>query len=218
MSLLSSHNPVQYTQKGSKVEQSEVSDPLFRVSDLEIFQIPAFSDRMTRLRSEISPKLLRLGESLIQPLSKLTGEDLYIHLAKHLRRTVNPPVTTWVAFARTKRAYKPTVHFRVALSGEGLRTTVFVEDYAEDKLKFAEALCSNASEISEHLLNHPAIKSYSIPDMVSKADELHMGGGIFRRRRGDSCHSTAVGRGSAGGQRQGQSDHRRPVRPCCPHR
>lgn len=129
---------------------------------------------MSRLRSEISPKLLTLGELLLQPLSKMAGEELYIHLAKHLRRTVNPPVTTWVAFARTKRAYKPTVHFRVALSAEGLRTMVFVEDYAEDKLKFADALCSNSSQLAEHLSHHPSIKSYSIPDMVSRADELHL--------------------------------------------
>ena len=42
-------------------------------------------------------------------------------MAKHARRTVNPPDDTWVAFALDKRGYKKHCHFKVAVSRGGVR-------------------------------------------------------------------------------------------------
>src|SRR6185295_10019804 len=35
--------------------------------------------------------------------------------------TVNPPDDTWAAFGRDPRGYKKDVHFRVSVSGQGVR-------------------------------------------------------------------------------------------------
>src|SRR4029453_11001355 len=43
------------------------------------------------------------------------------HVAKHMRRTVNPPDDTWVAFAADKRGYKKHCHFKVAVSRGAFR-------------------------------------------------------------------------------------------------
>ena len=40
-----------------------------------------------------------------------------MHVAKHARRSVNPPIDTWVAFAPNKRGYKMLPHFQIGLLG-----------------------------------------------------------------------------------------------------
>jgi uncharacterized protein YktB (UPF0637 family) len=42
-------------------------------------------------------------------------------VARHARRTVNPPHDTWVAFALDKRGYKKHCHFKIAVSRSGVR-------------------------------------------------------------------------------------------------
>ena len=39
-------------------------------------------------------------------------KHFYPHVAKHARRSVNPPKDTWVAFATSKRGYKMLPHFK----------------------------------------------------------------------------------------------------------
>ena len=88
---------------------------------------------MPLIRERIKPKLMAIGEALAETLSETLGDPLSVHVAQHLRRTVNPPVETWAAFAKERRAYKPYVHLRVALSAEKVRVVVFVEDYGRGK-------------------------------------------------------------------------------------
>src|SRR5699024_11811796 len=45
----------------------------------------------------------------------LVGSGMYVHIAKHARRTVNPPNDTWIAFAGNKRGYKNHPHFQIGL-------------------------------------------------------------------------------------------------------
>jgi len=93
----------------------------FDSDDFAVFEIPEFAERMPALRGRITPKLRQLGAALESRLSEVLEETLFPHVAQHLRRTVNAPEETWVAFARAKRAYKPFVHLRVALSAAQVR-------------------------------------------------------------------------------------------------
>ena len=69
----------------------------------------------------------------------LAGRPVYVHVAKHARRTVNPPPETWAAFSHEARGYKKTPHFalavsrhgvhaRLVLNGERLATTLWLAD------------------------------------------------------------------------------------------
>lgn len=40
---------------------------------------------------------------------------MYVHVAKHARRTINPPKDTWVALANNARGYKMLPHFQIGL-------------------------------------------------------------------------------------------------------
>ncbi|MCX6382264.1 MAG: DUF1054 family protein [Armatimonadetes bacterium] len=140
----------------------------FHAEDFEIFEMEGFAERMGALRQCVKPKLVTLGEALVVPLSKTLGETLYPHVAQHLRRTVNPPVETWVAFAREKRAYKPFVHVRATIREECVRVLVFVEDYADEKEAFANHIMANAATLSELFAKHPEILAYDIHDVDSE--------------------------------------------------
>src|SRR5579871_2894645 len=136
----------------------------FTDSDFQVFEIPGFEARMPVIRAHITPKLKSLGDLLLPRLCEATGLKLYPHVAQHLRRTVNAPEETWVAFAKEKRAYKPFVHYRVAISADEIRVSVFVEDYADEKDAFAANLERNADALARHFARHPALRAYEICD------------------------------------------------------
>lgn len=148
------------------VEQIEVA-LAFEGFDPDVFDVFAaedFGERMPLLRQRITPRLKLLAAALRDRMSDLVEETMYSHVALHLRRSVNPPVETWAAFARNARAYKPYVHLRIGVSADKLRVSVFVEDYADDKLLFAKNLARNASGISAWCRAHPTIHAYDILD------------------------------------------------------
>lgn len=83
--------------------------------DFEVFEINGLEARMEALIERVRPKLHQLGEVLSPTLTEMCGEEMFPHVAKHARRTVNPPNDTWVAFANHKRGYKAHPHFQVGM-------------------------------------------------------------------------------------------------------
>jgi uncharacterized protein YktB (UPF0637 family) len=92
----------------------------FSPDAFDVFLIPGFAERMEALRTVVRPTLEALGHDLAPALGPLVGEPLYPHVAKHLRRRVNPPDDTWVAFGPSLRGYKALPHFEAGLSGAGV--------------------------------------------------------------------------------------------------
>jgi uncharacterized protein YktB (UPF0637 family) len=93
----------------------------------DLFRVPEFTERMALLRSEATPRLWALGEALTGDLSHIAGEPLYPHVAMHMRRRVNPPDDTWVAWGRSLRGYKAVIHFEVGVSAQGTFARVVIK-------------------------------------------------------------------------------------------
>lgn len=93
----------------------------FAARDFRVFDLRGFAERMAAIRSQIRPKLERLGEVLAPELARVTRAEVFPHVAKHARRTVNPPDDTWVAFGPDRRGYKKAPHFKVAVSRHCVR-------------------------------------------------------------------------------------------------
>lgn len=164
------------TRAGASVVPLERTEPEFMgftPEDFAVFEVPGFEARMPQLRAQIKPKLTALGAALTPLLSEALGETLYPHVAQHLRRTVNAPEETWVAFARSPRAYKPFTHLRVAISAEKVRVVVFEEDDADDKPWFAVNLKRNADPLSAYFAHHPTIRAYDLRDAEGKPKHGH---------------------------------------------
>ncbi|UEX89453.1 YktB family protein [Staphylococcus ratti] len=87
----------------------------FKPKDFKVFQIDGLDARMAALDENIRPQFHQLGAYFTEYLKTMTGETFYAHVAKHARRTVNPPKDTWVAFATNQRGYKMQPHFQIGL-------------------------------------------------------------------------------------------------------
>ncbi|CAD2077218.1 YktB family protein [Phocicoccus pinnipedialis] len=87
----------------------------FTKRDFDVFKIDGLENRMEELIEVTRPKLENLGKELAPYLSELTGEEHFVHVAKHARRTVHPPDDTWVAFSTNKRGYKMLPNFQIGL-------------------------------------------------------------------------------------------------------
>ncbi len=108
-------------------------------TDFQIFEIPGFAERMAAIRGTIRPKLETLGGALTPPVSRLVEVDVFPHVARHARRTVNPPDDTWVAFGPDRRGYKKAQHFKVAVSRHSLRILFEVGPEFASKPAYARA-------------------------------------------------------------------------------
>ena len=68
---------------------------------------------MDALNVDVRPKFNQLGEDFSAYFSSQLGEEFFPHVAKHARRTVNPPKDSWVAFAPIKEVINHCLTFRL---------------------------------------------------------------------------------------------------------
>ena len=87
----------------------------FQSIDFETFELEGLELRMQAIRQRIQPKFHALAEDLLDEVSMIAGHEMYVHVAKHLRRKVNAPKDTWMAFCHNKRGYKQHPHFQIGL-------------------------------------------------------------------------------------------------------
>ncbi len=120
----------------------------FGPADFKVFDVKGFQPRMGGIRTRIRPKLETLGRSLAPALARSLGGDTFAHVARHARRTVNPPDDTWVAFAPDERGYKKHCHFKVAVSRHCVRFLFEVGPEHAEKRRWAAAWKKNAGKLS----------------------------------------------------------------------
>ncbi|QHW30313.1 DUF1054 domain-containing protein [Paenibacillus rhizovicinus] len=126
----------------------------FTSDDFDVFAIPGLEPRMDALISRIRPKLNELGEQLAPFLTEICGEPMFPHVAKHARRTINPPNDTWVAFAPGKRGYKMFPHFQIGLFGSHLFVQFAIIYESDNKSVFAEHALKQLEDIERHIPAH----------------------------------------------------------------
>ncbi len=124
-----------------------MSFPGFKASDFKVFDIPGFKPRMEAIRTRIRPKLESVGRDLLPDVTRVGDAEAFVHVAKHARRTVNPPSDTWVAFALDKRGYKKHCHFKVAVSRGAVRFLFEAGPELGDKKRWVAAWKRHAPQL-----------------------------------------------------------------------
>lgn len=119
----------------------------FTDEDFNVFMIDGLDERMEALKLHIRPKLEELGKYFTPELATLTGDEMFYHVAKHARRTKNPPNDTWVAFAANSRGYKMMPHFQIGLWESHLFIWFALIYEAPNKAEFGKVLEENANQI-----------------------------------------------------------------------
>lgn len=145
--------------------------------DFDVFDIDGLDERMEQLILNIRPKLEFLGAQFAPTLSSLTGEEMFPHVAKHARRTINPPNDTWVAFSSSKRGYKMLPHFQIGLWKTHLFIWFAVIYEAPNKAEFGKKLENNMATILKTIPPHfvwsgDHTKPEATPMKELKQDEL----------------------------------------------
>lgn len=119
----------------------------FNAADFRVFDVKGFQPRMGEIRVRIRPKLEAMGHSLLPAVSRATGSPAFPHVAKHARRTINPPDDTWVAFGPDARGYKKHCHFKVAVSRHCVRFLFEVGPEHADKRRWGAAWKRSAGKL-----------------------------------------------------------------------
>ena len=124
-----------------------MASPAFVAADFKIFDVMGFGPRMGEIRARVRPKLGAFGESLSSSVGRSVGSQVFAHVAKHARRTVNPPDDTWVAFGPDARGYKKHSHFKIAVSRNCVRFLFEVGPEHADKRRWASTWKKNAPKV-----------------------------------------------------------------------
>jgi uncharacterized protein YktB (UPF0637 family) len=125
----------------------------FSNDDFNVFSIDGLNSRMEALKTRLQPKLVELGQFFTPTLSTLTGEEMFAHVAKHARRTKNPPIDTWVAFANNPRGYKMLPHFEIGLWGTHLFIWLAVIYESPVRKEIGQRLASQIDQIYSEIPN-----------------------------------------------------------------
>ncbi|MCM3784280.1 DUF1054 domain-containing protein [Neobacillus mesonae] len=133
---------------------TQITYPSFLEADFEVFEVPGLEPRMELLIERVRPKLEEIGAAVAPFLSDLCGEEMFVHVAKHARRKVNPPNDTWVAVANNKRGYKAYPHFQVGMFGTHTFVIFAIIYESSNKEIFAEALSRQVNEVAQNIPDH----------------------------------------------------------------
>lgn len=151
-----------------------MSLPSFTKDDFQIFTVPGLEQRMELIRSHIQPKFQAIGSNLVSELEMKLGNDMYLHIAKHARRTVNPPNDTWLAIAHDKRGYKKHPHFQVGLFDDHVFVWLAFIYELPNKKQIGQALLDQIQLIKELPEDYVISVDHTQKDAfpVTNADEM----------------------------------------------
>lgn len=140
----------------------------FAQSDFEIFDLPDLDSRMNAIKELLQPKFQLMGQDFITQLQPSTNRELFLHIAKHARRKVNPPKDTWLAINSNKRGYKQHPHFEVGLFDDRvfiwlsfiyeLPTKGLLANSFLDNITFLEDTIPDTFEISQNHMQKGTLK------------------------------------------------------------
>ncbi len=94
---------------------------------------------------------------------------MYLHIARHARRTVNPPKDTWSAYAHNKRGYKKHPHFQVGLWHDHVFVWLAYIYELPHKSEIAKKFLDEIDDIKSTV---PVDYQVSLDHMENKAESL----------------------------------------------
>src|SRR5262249_30268826 len=101
----------------------------------------------------------------------------YAHVAKHMRRSVNPPPETWVAFGPSPRGYKQFCHYAFVVSRGGVHARLTVKSEPRDRAAQAERRRSAARDRARGTRQVP-LRSYEqwdyqdLPEIIANDESF----------------------------------------------
>jgi uncharacterized protein YktB (UPF0637 family) len=117
--------------------------------DFEVFAIEGFSARMAKIDELINPRLIRLGDEMAPQLSRTLHIEFHPHVARHMRRTANPPDETFVAFGPSRAGYKRYGCLALCISNVGIHARAVVTSDADDRDEIARMIKLKSADLQK---------------------------------------------------------------------
>ncbi|MFB4473607.1 YktB family protein [Oceanobacillus caeni] len=148
----------------------------FNKEDFETFHIDGLDSRMEAIQNRIQPKFQLIGSQLVDILSAELGNEMFLHIAKHARRTVNPPQDTWLAIGNNKRGYKKHPHFQLGLFDDHLFVWLAFIYELPNKEKIAQSFINQFEDLkklpNDYVISLDHTKKESFP--ITELDIKHL--------------------------------------------
>ncbi|WP_138751741.1 DUF1054 domain-containing protein [Paenibacillus sinopodophylli] len=148
----------------------------FTQADFDVFNLEGLAERMNAIQCQIQPKFHAIGGQLAVDAAVHAGNEMYLHVARHARRKVNPPKDTWLAICSNKRGYKAHPHFQLGLFDDHLFLWLALIYEVPNKANIATAFLNQIDDVIAHVpndyvlsLDHMKKESTAVSDM-SKQD------------------------------------------------
>lgn len=140
----------------------------FTQADFDVFGIEGLEERMAAIQNQIQPKFRAIGEQLSVDAAVHAGNEMYLHVARHARRKVNPPKDTWLAICSNKRGYKAHPHFQLGLFDDHLFLWLALIYEVPNKANIATAFLKQIDDVianvpKDYVLSLDHMKKESTP-------------------------------------------------------
>ncbi|WP_163579612.1 YktB family protein [Gracilibacillus saliphilus] len=155
----------------------------FEQKDFKTFQIEGLDERMEAIQERIQPKFKSIYEEIKEDLNKFAGREMHLHIAKHARRTVNPPKDTWSAYCHNKRGYKKHPHFQVGLWDDHLFIWLAFIYELPHKSDIAEKFLSEIDDIKESVPENYHISLDHMKNEATLLSETDLQEGLERFKK-----------------------------------
>ncbi|OEF97836.1 YktB family protein [Desulfuribacillus alkaliarsenatis] len=142
----------------------------FDIADFDVLNVHGLDPRMAAILTTVRPKLTAIGEHIAPFLSAKLGQPIYPHVARHARRTVNPPDDTWVAFSTNPRGYKALPHFQVGIWSTHAYIDFAIIYESQNKTVFADNLAKQLTAIKQQI---PANYTWSLDHTKPHGEHVH---------------------------------------------
>jgi len=143
----------------------------FTALDFEVFSVEGFNERMQQIYAHVRPKLLRLGDELAPEIARRLHLEFFPHVARHARRTVNPPPETWAAFGPSPKGYKRFVYLALCISGAGIHARAVVKSEADMRPEMGRLLKARGAQLAK-AFNGTGIARYDKWDFRQMPQEV----------------------------------------------
>ena len=150
----------------------------FSRGDFAVFSIEGFSARMQKIYELVRPRLVRLGNELAPELARNLHMEFFPHVAKHQRRTVNPPPETWAAWGPSPKGYKRYGYLALCISAAGIHARAVVKSEADRRPEMARRVAEKSGEL-ERAFRGTRIERYEKWDCRQMPAPLAAGRGLF---------------------------------------
>ena len=142
----------------------------FTPADFEVFTVDGCNERMQQIYAHVRPKLIRLGDELAPEIARRLRMEFFPHVAKHARRTVNPPPETWAAFGPSPKSYTRFGYLALCISGAGIHARAVVKSEADMRPEMGRLLKAHGAQLAK-AFNGTGIARYDKWDFRQMPEE-----------------------------------------------